>query len=62
MCTHCLLSVGCYGGIIRTRTDLLENALRKYIVRETGIDVIRVGEIEVGGSASLSVRLFRAAV
>ena len=43
----CLLAVGCYCGIVRTRPKLLETALRQYIVRETGVDLIRVGEIEV---------------
>ncbi|KAI0221076.1 hypothetical protein LSAT2_027504 [Lamellibrachia satsuma] len=37
---------GCYCGIMRTRPKLLETALRQYIVRETGVDLIRVGEIE----------------
>ena len=42
-----LLVVGCYCGIMRTRPKLLETALRQYIVREAGVDLIRVGEIEV---------------
>ena len=36
---------------MRTRPKLLETALRQYITRETGVDLIRVGEIEVRLSA-----------
>ncbi|KAI0234348.1 hypothetical protein LSAT2_015391 [Lamellibrachia satsuma] len=37
---------GCYSGIMRTRLKLLETALRQYIARKTGVDLIRGGEIE----------------
>ena len=54
----CLLAVGCYSGIMRTRPKLLETALRQYITRETGVDLIRVGEIEVRVSAFVQVLYF----
>ena len=43
---------------MRTRPKLLESALRKYIARETGVDLIRVGEIEVSLSAFVQVLYF----
>ena len=43
---------------MRTRPKLLETALRQYIVRETGVDLIRVGEIEVSLSAFVHVLCF----
>ncbi|KAI0228336.1 hypothetical protein LSAT2_021183 [Lamellibrachia satsuma] len=49
---------GCYCGIIRTRPKLLETALRQYIVRETGVDLIRVGEIEISISTTSVVDLW----
>ncbi|KAI0234347.1 hypothetical protein LSAT2_015390 [Lamellibrachia satsuma] len=49
---------GCYCGIMRTRPKLLETALRQYIVRETGVDLIRVGEIEISISTTSVVDLW----
>ena len=54
----CLLAVGCYCGIMRTRPKLLETALRQYIARKTGVDLIRVGEIEVRASDFVQVLYF----
>ena len=43
---------------MRTRPKLLETALRQYIARETGVDLIRVGEIEVSMFAFVPVLCF----
>ncbi|KAI0221079.1 hypothetical protein LSAT2_027502 [Lamellibrachia satsuma] len=56
--TTSAFQVSCYSGIMRTRPKLLETALRQYITRETGVDLIRVGEIEISISSSSVVDLW----